>query len=74
MAKKTWNEKLNDSKDMPLVEVISPEAAVRFGGPRMLLAPPLAYDGIMKKVPAGKLSTVDRIRKSLAEKHNADFT
>ena len=74
MAKKTYNEKLNDSKNMPLVEEVTPEAAVRFGGPRMLLAPPLAYDELMKRVPQGRLTTVDRIRKYLSIKHNADFT
>jgi len=74
MAKKTWNEKLNDSKNMPLVEEVSLEAAVRYGGKRMLLAPPLAYDAIMKKVPEGKLITTDRIREYLAKKHKADWT
>jgi hypothetical protein len=74
MARKTYNEKLNDSKNMPVVEEVSPEAAARFGGTKMLLAPPLAYDAIMKRVPKKKLITVDRIRNHLAKKHNADFT
>jgi hypothetical protein len=74
MAKKSWNEKLNDSKKMPYVQEVPPEAAIRFGGPKMLLAPPLAYDAIMKQVPQGKLITTDRIREFLAAKHNADFT
>jgi len=75
MAKKTYNEKLNDSKNMPLVEELtSPEAIKRYGGSKMLLAPPLAYDEIMKRVPEGKVVTSDRIRDYLARKHNADFT
>ena len=71
---KTWNEKLKDSKNMPVVEKVPPEAAARFGGQKMLLAPPLAYDTIMKSVPKGKLITVDRMRKFLADKHGADWT
>jgi len=72
--RKTWNEKLNDSKNMPLVEVVTPECAARFGGQKMLLAPPLAYDAIMKRVPPNMLITTDKIREYLAHKHNADFT
>lgn len=54
MAKKTFEEKLNDSKDMPkIVEVLDPKASLRYGGTKMLIAPPLAYDEMMKKVPAG---------------------
>lgn len=74
MAKKSYNEKLNDSKDMPRVESVSAEVAVRFGGAKMLLAPPLAYDAIMKQVPKGKLITTDRMRGFLAKKHGADWT
>jgi alkylated DNA nucleotide flippase Atl1 len=75
MAKKTYNEKLHDSKDMPkIVEVTNPKAALRYGGTKMLIAPPLAYDEIMKKVPQGKVITADYIRNYLARKHGADYT
>lgn len=40
----------------------------------MIIAPPLYYDEIMKKVPKGKLLTTDQIRKYLAQKNNADIT
>ena len=74
MARKTFNEKLNDSKDMPIVKIVSdPKAVARYGGERMLIAPPLAYDEIMKRVPPGKVITTDRIRDYLAKKHDADF-
>lgn len=75
MAKKSFNEKLQDSKNMPEVkEVLDPKAVSRYGGTKMLLAPPLAYDEIMKKVPQGKVITADYIRNYLAEKHEADYT
>ena len=75
MAKKTFNEKLNDSKNMPAVETVTDlKTVARYGGDRMLIAPPLAYDEIMKRVPEGKVITTDRIRDYLARKHNADFT
>lgn len=75
MAKKSFNEKLYDSKDMPkIIEVTDPKAVMRFGGTKMLIAPPLAYDEIMKKVPHGRLLTADYIRNYLAKKHNANYT
>jgi len=75
MAKKTSNEKLNDSKDFPkIIEVKDPKAIKIYGGDRMLIAPPLAYDEIMKKVPFGKVIISSNIREYLAEKHGADYT
>lgn len=75
MARKSYTEKLQDSKDMPVVKELSdPNAIARYGGPKMLIAPPLAYDEIMAKVPDGKLLTADSIRDYLAKKHQADFT
>ena len=75
MARKTFNEKLNNVKNMPRVEIVTdPKTVERFGGERMLIAPPLAYDAIMKMVPEGKVVTADRIRDYLAVKHDADFT
>ena len=73
MPKKTWNEKLNDSKDLPRVEEVHCVFAMRQGGPRMLLAPPLAFDAVMKQIPKGKLITPNRIRAYLAKQHNADW-
>lgn len=75
MPKKTFNEKLNDSKNMPkIIELTDPKAIIRYGGTKMLIAPPLAYDEAMKKVPYGKLLTSDYLRKYLANKQNANFT
>jgi len=75
MARKSYNEKLHFSNDMPkIVEVTDPKAVLRYGGTRMLIAPPLAYDEIMKKVPEGKVITTDYIRAYLARKHGADYT
>lgn len=75
MARKTFNEKLNDSKNFPeIVEVTDIKAVERFGGSKMLIAPPLFYDSIMKKIPKGKLITSDRIRSFLAKGNGADYT
>ena len=75
MPIKNPNLKLNDSKDMPKIEILAdPKAIARYGGPLMLIAPPIEYDMLMKRVPYGKLITTDRLRAHLAKKHGADFT
>ena len=75
MPIKNPNQKLQDSKDMPKVEVLTdPKAIARYGGPRMLIAPPIEYDALMKTIAHGELITTDRLRAHLAGKHDADFT
>lgn len=76
MAKKTFNEKLNFSKDLPKIEYVSPDnkMAKLSGGGNMLIAAPLEYDHVMRLIPEGKLITSNEIRAYLAKKHNADFT
>jgi len=73
MPKKTWNEKLNDSKDMPYVAELDCKYGAMFGR-LMAVVPPLEYDEIMKLIPRGKLITVDVINDYLAKRHNADWT
>jgi len=75
MVKKTFNEKLNDSKDMPKMVLINDEKSIeRYGGKKMIIAPPLDYNKIMSKIPEGRIITVTEIRNYLAEKYDADFT
>jgi len=76
MAKKTYNEKLNNAGDLPKVEDLSgkPEAVKRFGGDKLLIAAPMQYNEIMARIPEGKVTTVDRIREFLAKCAGADAT
>lgn len=76
MVRKSFNEKLQDSKDMPKIVVVEDEKSIeRYGGKNMLIAPPLMYNEIMSKVPKGKVTTVGNIRQFLADRDDeADFT
>jgi len=76
MAKKTYNEKLNNPGDLPKIEDLSdkPEAVKRMGGAKMLIAAPMQYNEIMAKIPEGKLITTDRVRAYLAAGSGADVT
>ncbi|MFB0509231.1 MAG: hypothetical protein ACETVX_01930 [bacterium] len=72
--KKSWQEKLNDRKDLPKKVKISPKMAGRFGtklGDTVVIPAPIEVDEIMKKVPKGKLITINQIRELLAKRHCA---
>ena len=72
MAKKTYNEKLNFSGDLPKVEKFTnPRFIERYKTDSMVIAAPREYDALMKKVPAGKIVTIDRMMAYLAKKHGA---
>jgi alkylated DNA nucleotide flippase Atl1 len=72
--RKSWREKLTDNKGLPKVEKITPKMAGRWGtkvGDTVVIPAPIEVDEIMKKVPKGKLITINEIRGTLARKHNA---
>ncbi|MFO0999529.1 MAG: methylated DNA-protein cysteine methyltransferase [Planctomycetaceae bacterium] len=73
-AKKTWTEKLQNSKGLPRVEQLDENLAKRFGGKTMLIPAPTDVDAVMQKVRKGKLLTIDEIRKKLASNHGAEIT
>ncbi len=69
--KKSWTEKLADSKGLPRVEKITEKMSKRWGTGTVVIPAPMEVDAIMKKVPKGKLVTINEIRAALAKKHNA---
>ena len=70
-ARKSWREKLADSKDLPKVVEINDKMSKRWGMGTVVIPAPLEVDEIMKKVPQGKLITINHIRSVLAQKHGA---
>ena len=73
--KKDFNAMLNNKKDMPkIVTITDPKGIKKWGGETMVIAPPLDYDEIMKKIPKGKVITTNEIRKYIALKNNVDIT
>ena len=73
MAKlrKSWREKLADSKDFPRVVEITPKMSQRWGTGTVVIPAPTEVDEIMKKVPRGKLITINQIREVVAQRHGA---
>ena len=69
--RKSWREKLADSKGLPRVEPIPEKMSGRWGAGTLLIPAPSEVDGIMKGVPRGKLITVNQVRSILARRHGA---
>jgi len=69
--RKSWQEKLADSKGLPKVEKITDKMSTRWGTGTVVIPAPKEVDEIMKKVPEGKLITINEIRAILAQKHGA---
>jgi hypothetical protein len=72
MPRKTWREKLADSKDLPKVGEINARMSRRWGEGTMVVPAPTEVDAVMRGVPSGKVITVNEIRESLARKHDVD--
>ena len=71
-VKKTWNEKLQDAKDLPRVIKLNAEAQKRWGGKTMVIPAPVEVDEIMKTAKKGKVLTINDIRRQLSEKHKVE--
>lgn len=70
--KKSWLEKLNDAKDLPKVVEVPDEAISRWGGKKIAIPLPKDVEGWMRKVPKGKLQSINQIRLKSAKKYKAD--
>ena len=74
-SRKSWREKLeNPPKGLP--KVVSGPASWEkwFGGRRVLVPTPLLVDGLIRKVPKGKLITTKVMIDKFNKKHKVDFT
>jgi len=74
MPKKTWGEKLRgDTKDLPKVVRLNANGAMHLKGETMAIPSPIEVNDLMRKVPVGKLTTMNEIREAVAKKHDADI-
>ncbi len=69
--KKSWREKLLDSKDLPKVVEIPEKMQKKWGKGTLVIPAPIEVDEIMKMVPFERLITINEIRKILARRHGA---
>ena len=69
MPRKSWSEKLKDSKDLPRVEKITNKMSTRWGTGTVVIPAPMEVYELMGKVPEGKVLTINDIRSALAKKY-----
>lgn len=69
--RKSWREKLADDKGLPKVEKVTGGMTRRWGEGTVVIPAPREVDAVMRKVPEGKVITINEIRQILAKKHKA---
>src|SRR4051812_28477440 len=69
--KKSWQEKLTDNKGFPRVCKIDAAKSKRWGSGTFVIPAPTEVDELMRRVPKGRLTTIDELRKTLARRHGA---
>ncbi len=71
-TRKTWTEKLADAKNLPRVIKLTGAARKRWGGTTMVIAAPAEVDALMKRVPKGRVTTINALRGELARGHGVE--
>jgi alkylated DNA nucleotide flippase Atl1 len=69
--RKSWQEKLADNKGFPKVFKIDSTKSKRWGTGAFVIPAPMEVNELMRRVPKGKLTTIDELRKILALRHGA---
>lgn len=69
--KKSWREKLADSRELPKVVALDAAAAKRWGGRTLAIPAPRDVDALMRTVPPGRVTTINELRAAVAKQHRA---
>ena len=72
-AKKSWREKLADSKGLPKVGRVEGNMTKRWGEGTMVIPAPMEVKELMDKVPKGKLASINELRAALAKRHGTNI-
>jgi hypothetical protein len=72
--KRSWEEKLNDAKDLPRTITMPEKLMKRWGRGKMLIPSPVEVNAVMQQVRKGRLITIDLVRTFLAAKHRVGAT
>jgi alkylated DNA nucleotide flippase Atl1 len=71
--RKTWEEKLNDAKDLPKVVQLKGRAKHRWHANTLAIATPREIFSFIQKVPEGKVATIADLQAAVAKKHGAEL-
>ena len=67
--KRTWNDKLQDDKDLPKVGPIPEKLVKSWGEGTFVIGAPREVNVLMQRVRKGRVTTIDHLRRALAQKH-----
>ncbi len=68
---KSWREKLADDKDLPKVIPITGKLRRSWGEGTCVIPAPGEVDGLMRRIPRGRVALINDLREALAERHGA---
>lgn len=66
-----WQAKLRDDKDLPKVVRIKGKMSRRWGTGTVAIPAPRDVDALMRRVPKGKITTINKMRDKIARDHHA---
>jgi alkylated DNA nucleotide flippase Atl1 len=69
--RKSWREKLADDKDLPKVITIEGRMSRKWGEGTCAIPAPREVDELMRRVPKGRVTTINHLRDAVAKKHGA---
>ena len=72
-SRRSWQEKLEDIKGLPKVQIIDDNMSKRWGTGTVVIPAPKEVNELMREVPRGKVTTIHEIRAKLAKKHGASI-
>jgi hypothetical protein len=67
--RKSWREKLADSKGLPKTGRVMGRMTKHWGTGTMVVPAPREVDALMKRIPRGKVTTINELRAALARQH-----
>ncbi len=72
-AMRSWRAKLQDARGLPKVGPIEGRMSRRWGEGTMVIPAPVEVDDVMRRVPAGSVTTINEIRGILAHRHGVNI-
>jgi hypothetical protein len=67
----SWSEKLDDSKGLHKVVKITEKMSKKWGVGTVVIPALIEVDEMMRRIPDGKVTTINEIRSVIAKKHKA---
>lgn len=71
-ARKSWRQKLTDDKGLPKIGRVEGPMTTRWGKGTLVVPAPREVDELMRRVPRGRLTTINELRAALAARHGVD--